>query len=117
MRKTLYLKFCLAYLIFGFFGFFVVATFVSNMTLEHLQREKSEALYKEATLIANSYASDLYTNDISLDTVKKQLDAIDIFINSTIWIINPSGRLILSTDNPLDVSTEVVGSKFSKSCS
>ena len=48
MRKTLYLKFCLAYLIFGFFGFFVVATFVSNMTLEHLQREKSEALYKEA---------------------------------------------------------------------
>ena len=117
MRKTLYLKFCLAYLIFGFFGFFVVATFVSNMTLEHLQREKSEALYKEATLIANSYASDLYTNDISLDTVKKQLDAIDIFINSTIWIINPSGRLILSTDSPLDVSTEVVGSKFSKSCS
>ena len=112
MRKTLYLKFCLAYLIFGFFGFFVVATFVSNMTLEHLQREKSEALYKEATLIANSYASDLYTNDISLDTVKKQLDAIDIFINSTIWIINPSGRLILSTDSPLDVSTEVVVENF-----
>ena len=108
MRKTLYLKFCLAYLIFAFFGFFVVATFVSSMTLEHLKREKSEVLYKEATLIANSYASDLYTNDISLDTVKKQLDAIDIFIDSTIWIINPSGRLILSTDSPLDVSTEVV---------
>ena len=58
MRKTLYLKFCLAYLIFGFFGFFVVATFVSSMTLEHLKRDKSEALYKEATLIANSYATD-----------------------------------------------------------
>ena len=27
MRKTLYLKFLLAYLIFGFFGFLVVATF------------------------------------------------------------------------------------------
>ena len=112
MRKTLYLKFCLAYLIFGFFGFFVVATFVSSMTLEHLKREKSEALYKEATLIANSYASDLYTNDISLDTVKKQLDAIDLFIDATIWIINPSGRLILSTDNPLDVSTEIVVENF-----
>ena len=108
MRKTLYLKFCLAYLIFGFFGFFVVATFVSSMTLEHLKRDKSEALYKEATLIANSYASDLYTNAISLDTVKKQLDSIDVFIDSTIWIINPSGRLILSTDAPLDINTEVV---------
>ena len=87
MRKTLYLKFLLAYLIFGFFGFFIVATFASSMTLEHLKREKADALYKEATLIANTYASDLYSNNISLDTVKKQLDAIDIFIDSTIWII------------------------------
>lgn len=112
MRKTLYLKFCLAYVIFGCFGFFVVATFVSTMTLEQLKRDKAESLYKEATLIANSYASDLYTNDISLDTVKKQLDAIDVFIDSTIWIINPSGRLILSTDTPLDVSAEVLIENF-----
>ena len=108
MRKTLYLKFCLAYLIFGLFGFFVVATFASSMTLEHLKREKSDSLYKEATLIANTYASDLYNNTISLDTVKKQLDAIDVFIDATIWIVNPSGRLILSTDTPLDVNTEIV---------
>ena len=58
MRKTLYLKFVLGYLIFGFFGFLVVATFVSSMTLEHLKREKADSLYKEATLIANTYASD-----------------------------------------------------------
>ena len=51
MRKTLYLKFLLAYFIFGFFGFVVVATFVSSMTMEQLKREKAEALYREATLI------------------------------------------------------------------
>jgi len=112
MRKTLYLKFLLAYLIFGFFGFFIVATFASSMTLEHLKREKADALYKEATLIANTYASDLYSNNISLDTVKKQLDAIDVFIDSTIWIINPSGRMILNTDTPLDVNAEVVVEEF-----
>lgn len=39
-EKTLYLKFILAYIIFGFFGFMVVATFVSSMTMEHLKREK-----------------------------------------------------------------------------
>ena len=49
MKKTLYLKFILAYIIFGFFGFMVVATFVSSMTMEHLKREKADALYKEAT--------------------------------------------------------------------
>ena len=112
MRKTLYLKLCLAYLIFAFFAFAVVATFGSSLTQEHIKREKAEALYKEATLIASTYASDLYTNDISLETAKKQLDAIDLFLESTIWIINPSGRLIMSTASPLDVNTEIVIENF-----
>ena len=112
MRKTLYLKFCLAYLLFALFGFFIVATFTSNMTLEHLKREKAESLYKEATLIANSYASDLYNSEISLDVAKQQLDALDLFIGAEIWIINPSGRLILNTRTPLDVENEVVVENF-----
>ena len=101
MRKTLYLKFLLAYFIFGFFGFVVVATFVNNMTFEHLKREKSDALYKEATLIANTYASDLYNNETSLDTVKKQLDALDTYLSARLWIINPSGRMVLDSKSPL----------------
>ncbi len=112
MRKTLYLKFCLAYLIFGFFGFVIVATFVSNMTFEHLRREKADALYKEATLIANTYASDLYDNNTTLDTVKYQLDALDTYLSATIWIINPSGRMILNSSTPMDVENEVVVENF-----
>ncbi len=112
MRKTLYLKFCLAYLIFGIFGFIVVAVFVSNMTMEHLKREKAEALYKEATLIANTYASDLYDNATSLDTVKKQLDSLDTYLSATIWIINPSGRMVLDSTQPVDVETERIIENF-----
>lgn len=112
MRKTLYLKFLLAYFIFGIFGFIVVATFVDNMTMEHLKRERADSLYKEATLIANTYAADLYDNDASLDTVKKQLDALDTYLSATLWIINPSGRMILSSDAPLDLNSETVISDF-----
>lgn len=100
MKKTLYTKFILAYLIFGFFGFVVVATFVSSMTFEHLRREKADALYKEATLIANTYASDLYSSQASLETVQKQLDALSTYLAASIWVINPSGRLVLDTANP-----------------
>lgn len=112
MRKTLYLKFLLAYLIFGFFGFIAVATFVSNMTLEHLKREKADALYREATLIANTYASDLYTNDVSLDAVKTQLDALSTYLSSTIWIINPSGRIILDSSAPVDIDNPIIIENF-----
>jgi len=112
MRKTLYLKFVLAYLIFGFFGFMVVATFGSNMTREHLKREKADTLYKEATLIANSYASDLYNNEAALETVKDQLDSLSVYFDSTIWIINPSGRLVLDSSTPLDVGSERIVEGF-----
>lgn len=112
MRKTLYLKFVLGYIIFGFFGFIVVATFVSSMTLEHLKREKADSLYKEVTLIAQTYASDLYNNETSLDTVKKQLDALDTYLSATIWIINPSGRMILDSSAPVDVENEVLIEDF-----
>ncbi len=112
MRKTLYLKFILAYFIFGFFGFIIVATFVSSMTMEHLRREKADALYKEATLIANTYAADLYNNETSLDTVKKQIDALDTFLYASIWIINPSGRMVLDSRSPLDLENEVAVENF-----
>ena len=112
MRKTLYLKFILAYLIFGFFGFVAVATFVSSMTMEHLRREKADSLYKEATLVANTYASDLYNNKASLDAVKTQLDALDAYLSSTIWIINPSGRIILDSSSPVDVENPVIIEHF-----
>ncbi|MCR5510454.1 MAG: GHKL domain-containing protein [Lachnospiraceae bacterium] len=112
MRRTLYLKFIIAYLIFGFFGFVVVATFVSSMITEHLIRTKSEALYEEATMVANTYAVDLYNNEIALDTVKRQLDALSVYSDSIIWIINPSGRLILSSRAPLIIDREVIVEGF-----
>lgn len=112
MRKTLYLKFILAYFIFGFFGFIVVATFVSNMTLDHLKKDKADSLYREATLIANTYASDLYNSETTLDAVKTQLDALDTYLNAVIWIINPSGRMVLDSSSPIDVENEIVIENF-----
>lgn len=112
MRKTLYLKLILAYIIFGLFGFLVVATFVSDMTISHLTKENADALYREATLIANTYATDLYNTDVALETVKAQLDALDTYLNATIWIINPSGRMILDSSAPVDVENEIVVENF-----
>lgn len=112
MKKTLYLKFILAYVIFGIFSFIIVTTFVPNMTKEHLIREKAETLYSEATLIAGTYASGLYASETDLETVKMQLDALSVYMESTIRIINPSGRLVLDTNTPLNVEEVVMIENF-----
>ena len=108
MRKTLYLKFVLAYLIFGIFGFAVITIFVPRITKDRLVREKADFLYSEATLIANTYASGLYSSETTLETVKSQLDALSVYMGATIRIINPSGRLVLDTSAPLNVEEAVV---------
>ena len=112
MKKTLYLKFVLAYFIFGVFAFITVATFVPGMTREQLIREKAESLYKEAVLISEQYASGLYTSETSLETVKNQLDVLAVYLDSTIRIINPSGRLVLDTDTALNLDEPVVIKAF-----
>jgi len=103
MRKTLYLKFLLAYFIFGVFGFIVVSTFSPSMAQDHYIKENAERLYSEATLISSTYASELYNSEISLEDVKSEMDALSSFMGATIRIINPSGRIILDTRKPLNV--------------
>jgi len=112
MKRTLYLKFLLAYLIFGVFGFIIVSSFVSQNTTGRLTKEKAETLYREANLIANTYAVDLYSTTRSLAEVKEQMDNLSTFMSATIWIINPSGRMVLSTDAALDVGNAVVIENF-----
>ena len=112
MKKTLYLKFILAYFIFGVFSFIIVSVFVPNMTTEHLIRDKAEALYQEATLISNQYASGLYSSETDLETVKDQLDSLAVYLDSTIRIINPSGLLVLDTDYPINVDDVIIIQNF-----
>lgn len=112
MKRTLYWKFLLAYLFFAFFGFLVVANFVSGMTFDHLKKEKAEALYREAVIISDSYASDLYNNNTSMETVKKQLDALDSYLSASVWIMNPSGRVLVDSKHPIDVENQIVVENF-----
>lgn len=112
MKKTLYLKFVLAYFIFSVFSFIMVSIFVPSITKEHLVREKAEVLYSEATLISNTYATGLYTSKTDLETVKTQLDFLSVYLDSTICIINPSGRLVLDTSQPLNVEDVVMIENF-----
>ena len=107
MRKTLYLKFLLAYILFASFGFIVVATFVSNMTLDQTRRQKADNLYREATTIANSYAAELYNAETSIDSVYKQLNALGSYLNADIMVMNPSGRIVVDSNTRIDPETEV----------
>ena len=115
MKKTLYLKFILAYIIFGVFGFAIVASFIYNLITERCRREIANDLYREAAQISTTYAADLYNSEISLDSVNRQLRALASYNDTEIWILNPSGRVVVNTELSLSPDTELFVEGFDPS--
>ena len=69
MKHSLYLKFILAYMIFGFLSFFTIAVFSSQMTLNYLTEKEAEDLYREANYISCL----LYTSPSPRDRQKSRM--------------------------------------------
>lgn len=115
MKKRLYPKFLLAYLIFSCFGLIVVATFSSNLTTEHLKRDTAETLYKEASFISKSYATQLYNNQITVESAYTQLTALASYMSCSIWVVNPSGTVVINSGMETDISNPKVISDFDPS--
>ena len=112
MRKTLYFRFILAYLLFALFGFAAVATIVSRLTTEYCIRDNARRMYGEASRISDTYASDLYDSTVSLDAVQAQMEALSAYMDTEIWILNPSGRLIVNSRQAPDPAEETVVEGF-----
>ncbi|HKM20923.1 MAG TPA: two-component sensor histidine kinase, partial [Lachnospiraceae bacterium] len=112
MKHTLYLKFILAYCIFGFLSFVAIATFTSELSLNYLIKDKATAIYKEANLISNKYAANFYSRNLSEDDVTEQLDAIDTYLSSAIWIINSDGNVIYSSRDNVSVENPIYVEHF-----
>lgn len=97
MRRTLLLKLILSFVLFGIIGFMIVSTFTYQQTQNYLESEASVSLSREASLIATNYAADYYDATITLDDIQEQLTAIDTYIDARILIVNPDGRILLSS--------------------
>ena len=65
-----------------------------------------EHLYVEASRISDTYATGLYASETDLETVKEQLDSLAVYLDSSIRIINPSGRLVLDTDRQYELQVK-----------
>ncbi len=117
MKKTLYLKFLFAYVLFGVMCFISISTLSSRLVVNHLTREKADALYKEAALVASSYATGIYTGEVTPESAKTQLKAIDTYISAPIWLIDASGRVILNSREDLSTDSPEVIENFDPTAS
>ena len=112
MKRAVYLKFLLAYVIFGFFSFLLVVTFSDLLIRERVTREEAASLYAEAGTISRSYATSLYTSESTVESVFVQLHSLSSYLSASIWIISPSGTVLLTSSELTDLSNPQVISGF-----
>ena len=87
MKKRLYLKLLIGYVIFGILGFILVSTFSSHYTYEYIEDTEVDRLYKEANMIASTYASNYFNEDITVDDLHDSLATLSTYLSSEIWVI------------------------------
>lgn len=104
MKKTLYWKLLLGYLIFGILGFILVSTATAEVELHYLEKHTASDLYREATLVANKYAAEYYKNTMTLSDLNNQFKALDTYLSSEIWLINTDGDILVNSGAPVDLS-------------
>lgn len=115
MKKTLYMKLLSAYLIFGFFGFIIVATFVAGLLSKQLVSREVDSLYREVSVIADTFATDLYNSETSLEQVKKEIDLVASYTSGRVQIINPSGLVVVDSSVGIDMENLVTIENFNLS--
>lgn len=97
MKRGLFVKFTVCYLLMGISMFTILNTYGINRIQHSLVENKKDVLYEEAGLISTEYMNNYYMDKLSLGSLRVQLQTIDTFLNARIWIIQKDGTVILDT--------------------
>ncbi|MGN1266390.1 MAG: sensor histidine kinase [Dorea sp.] len=104
MKSTLYLKFIIVYIIFGFLSIFTVATLTDNLVTDKLEKITGARIYKEANMMATDYLPEFFSGNLSDDAVQIQLSGICTHLESSVWFVDSDGEMIAgaSPENSID---------------
>lgn len=98
MKSTLYIKFIILYLVFGFLSFFTVGTLGTQLQLNQLKKDIAQNLYQEANMIATEFLPSYFEGTTSLPAVSSQMKAMNIYLDASVWLLGESGTLIDSVN-------------------
>ncbi|NLL00395.1 MAG: two-component sensor histidine kinase [Clostridiales bacterium] len=101
MRKTLWSRLIICFLISVVAVFVFLNTYGMSLLKDKLKRDQVNLLYKEASLIANVYKGNLFEENSPMDDIASQFNSIDNYLNIRVWIVNRDGKIVADSSNLL----------------
>lgn len=97
MRSTIYLKFIIIYIIFGFLSIFTIATLSSTMLVSKMETTFGSKIYKQAALTSSDYFPGYFTGELNESNIQVQINGMSSFIHGEVWFTDNKGKVILSS--------------------
>jgi signal transduction histidine kinase len=99
MKRRLYLKLLLSYILFLVAALVILMTYTQRRTTRYLEDTEAAKLYREANLISASYASKYFRDSDALESVQLQMETLSSYLSADIWIVNSRGVLLLDSSD------------------
>ncbi len=94
MKKTLWSRLIICYLIAGVMVFVLLNTYGMSLLENRLKKDKTNLLLAESNLISSEYIASFNDEKLSLDNLTTQLRSIETFLDIRVWIVNHDGVII-----------------------
>lgn len=98
MKRRLYVKFLLGYLIFFILAFLVIAFFSAGMTERYLLHDAGERLYTEVSLLADACSAFYGSGNLDLSNAVPRIETVADCMDATAWLMNRQGEIIYDSD-------------------
>lgn len=99
MKKTLWSRLIFCYLAAVVLVFIVLNTYGMSLLENKLKKDRTNQLFKEASLIESEYQGNFIDEDKTLDNLAAQFQSIDTYLNIRVWIVNREGDIIADSAN------------------
>lgn len=99
MKSTLYIKFIIIYIIFGFLSLFTVATLGSDLVRNPMIANLGSSVYKEANMVATDYLPQYFYGNVTLTDIHMQLSGMESHLNASCWFVDRNGKVLTSASS------------------
>jgi signal transduction histidine kinase len=99
MKRRLYLKLLLSYVLFFVAALLIITTYTQRRTIAYLEKTEASKLYREANLISSNYATKYFRDPDALDSVQIQMETLASYLSVDIWIVNSKGVILLDSSD------------------
>ena len=98
MRRKMFVRLLVEYIIFGIISFLTISLLIPKMVYAHTIKTEAASMYRQASYIASAYGPGILAgNKAYVQSATTQLTIIDRYLQCEVMVVDKTGNIIVDT--------------------